>query len=162
MRHDLKTWLEPFAAIVADKKFYEIRKESDRSFRVGEVLLLREWNEVEKRYTGRAIEANITYLTRGPSWDIPVGMVVMSLGQISDVFHQPPVSTPDEADVMRDMLLSLGVDVPLSVVDRWTRQEKLSADAWASAALLNMSKDSNTVVPPMPPHVDHWVKKDGQ
>lgn len=162
MRHDLKTWLEPFAAIADDKKFHEIRKESDRSFRVGEVLLLREWDENKKQYTGRAIEADITYLTRGPDWDVPVGLVVMSLGQISSVFYHPPVSTPYEADVMRDMLLSLGVDVPLSTVDNWSADQKLSADTWASAALANISKDPNIVVPPTPPHVEQWVKKDGQ
>lgn len=40
--HDLKTWTEPFNAILSGAKTHEIRR-ADRPFAVGDRLLLREW-----------------------------------------------------------------------------------------------------------------------
>ena len=85
-RHELKTWREPFNAVASERKNYEIRKEDNRTFAVGDVLVLRQWNEEKQCYTDMAIEADVTHITRGPAWGIPEGMVVMALANTSDVF----------------------------------------------------------------------------
>ena len=79
--HDLKTWPEPFDAIATGRKLHEIRK-ADRSFAVGDTLRLREWTpdwDGGGAYTGRIATAWVTYITRGPEWGVPEGMVVMSI-----------------------------------------------------------------------------------
>lgn len=95
MRHELKTWREPFMAIASERKTYEIRKEDNRTFAVGDVLVLREWNEEGRYYTDMAIEADVTHITRGPEWGIPEGMVIMALANTSDVFS---FSNPQSED----------------------------------------------------------------
>ena len=77
--HMLKTWLGPFEAVLRGKKHCEIRREDDRFFEVGDIILLQEWDEVRKVHTGRSIMVTISHIIRGPEWDVPVGMVVMSI-----------------------------------------------------------------------------------
>jgi len=87
--HELKTHPEPFAAACDGRKRHEIRRD-DRGFAVGDLLHLREWVPPEPRvahaalppagfYTGHAEVFRVTYLTRGPEWGVPEGMVVMSI-----------------------------------------------------------------------------------
>jgi hypothetical protein len=76
--HDLKTWPEPFAAVMAGEKTHEIRK-ADRPFAVGDVLRLSEWDPRSGTFTGRALQADVTYVTAGGEWGIPHGMCVMSI-----------------------------------------------------------------------------------
>lgn len=77
--HELKTWLEPWAAVADGTKRYEVRID-DRGFAVGDVLKLHEWDHETKSYTGRSLIGPVTYLTHGPAFGLPPDMVVMSLG----------------------------------------------------------------------------------
>lgn len=52
MKHELKTWPQYFAAIVAGRKNFEVRKD-DRGFEVGDELVLQEWCPLMGNYTGR-------------------------------------------------------------------------------------------------------------
>lgn len=77
MRHELKTWPELFQPVLDGKKNFELRK-NDRSYQVGDELLLREWNPlvcdthfshtsnaeeaVERAYTGREVLVRVDYL----------------------------------------------------------------------------------------------------
>jgi hypothetical protein len=85
--HELKTWPEPFAAIVRGEKRHEIRR-ADRDFAVGNVLHLREWipspptHDGLARYTGRELRVRVTYLTRGGEWGLPSDVCVMSVEAI--------------------------------------------------------------------------------
>lgn len=84
MEHDLKTWAEPFQAIVDGLKTHEIRK-PDRNFNPRDTLLLREWIPEFNAYTGREIRVRVTYVTHGGTWGLPAGLCVMSIRQIDKV-----------------------------------------------------------------------------
>lgn len=62
MRHELKIWPEFFEAVVTHRKTHELRR-NDRFFAVGDRLRLREWEPVTSVYSGREVEAEVTYMT---------------------------------------------------------------------------------------------------
>lgn len=59
-KHNLKILPEYFEAVINDEKTFEIRK-NDRNFIVGDIAVLKEFENGS--YTGRFVEAEITYLT---------------------------------------------------------------------------------------------------
>lgn len=61
MLHELKTWPVPFAAVKSGEKCFEIRK-ADRSFEVGDHLMLREWEPEPAHYTGDAVKVKIMFI----------------------------------------------------------------------------------------------------
>lgn len=63
MIHELKTWPEYFEKVWDAKKPFEIR-ENDRGFAVGDVLRLLEFDPEKLEYSGRSIDATITYVGR--------------------------------------------------------------------------------------------------
>jgi Domain of unknown function (DUF3850) len=75
MRHGLKCWPEYFNPILWGTKTFEIRK-NDRSFHVGDELLLKEWDPKTQLYTGREILCAVPYLTS--AWLLE-GYVVMAI-----------------------------------------------------------------------------------
>jgi hypothetical protein len=83
--HQLKTWPEPFVAVIDGKKRHEIRVD-DRGFAVGDVLHLREYDPspagstlLHRGYSGRECWARVTYLTPGGQWGLPSNVCVMSI-----------------------------------------------------------------------------------
>lgn len=100
MMHELKTWTEPFSAILDGRKRFEFRRE-DRGFAVGDILYLREWDEAcpecrreadrfkppafphvshwSRGYTGRECRMRVTYIIIGPAFGVPEGFCVMSI-----------------------------------------------------------------------------------
>jgi len=60
--HNLKTWPVFFEAILSGAKTFEIRK-NDRAFKVGDILLLDEYDHTKPAYTGRQCERVVTYIT---------------------------------------------------------------------------------------------------
>jgi ParB family chromosome partitioning protein len=81
MIHELKCWIDPFWEVRRGRKTFEFRRD-DRRFEEGDRLVLREWGE-GCGYTGEAIEVEVTYILRGPSFGIPVGFAVMSIKKVS-------------------------------------------------------------------------------
>lgn len=61
MTHALKTIAPYFTDIKDGVKLFELRK-FDRDFKVGDQLLLQEYNPVDKKYTGEEISVTITYI----------------------------------------------------------------------------------------------------
>lgn len=74
--HDLKTWPEPFEAVWSGRKNFEIRR-NDRDFKVGDTLLLREYEPEKQAYTGREVSRVITYIVYGGQWDMPENLSVL-------------------------------------------------------------------------------------
>jgi hypothetical protein len=78
--HALKCWPPFFEAISAGRKTHDLRRVTDRDFRVGDRMELQEFDPTAERYTGRAITVEITYIT---SADIPCAL---SKGALHDDF----------------------------------------------------------------------------
>lgn len=75
--HELKTLPVYFDATWNRTKNFEIRK-MDRLFEVGDVVLLREWED--EIYTGRQIWAEIAYIYIGDGlYGLPKGWVILQL-----------------------------------------------------------------------------------
>lgn len=77
-RHELKTWPGPFAAVRANLKPWEMRK-NDRDYRVGDLLRLHEWCPEANDYTGEIEERRVTWMLEGGQFGLPADYVIMSL-----------------------------------------------------------------------------------
>ena len=71
-RHTLKTWPKYFEAIRAGDKRFELRYD-DRDYSQGDLLRLEEWNRHSQEYSGRWLEAYVSYMVRAPGFDVDVG-----------------------------------------------------------------------------------------
>jgi len=58
-----KIWPEYFEQIIAGKKSFELRL-ADFEINKGDILVLEEWDNKKKKYTGRKIEVVVTYVFR--------------------------------------------------------------------------------------------------
>lgn len=65
--HELKSWTMFFEDIMSGARTSDIRFTGDRRFKVGDTMILREWDPVVNRYTGRAIDVTITYIQQNKS-----------------------------------------------------------------------------------------------
>ena len=83
MLHELKTWHEPFQAIWDDLKTFEYRL-NDRDFKVGDVLMLKEFIPMHESYTTRVIIADVKYILKD-SFSVPEGYAIMQLMIIKKV-----------------------------------------------------------------------------
>ncbi len=61
MKIEKKLWVKPFQKVLDGKKTYELRL-ADWECNEGDILVLKEWNPDTKKYTGRVIEKEITYI----------------------------------------------------------------------------------------------------
>lgn len=78
MTHALKTWPQFFQDVSERGKNFEVRL-FDRPFKVGEKLILQEYDPKTGQYTGDEIERIITYILEGGQFGIEAGYVVMGL-----------------------------------------------------------------------------------
>lgn len=62
MLHNLKINKEFFTPVLEQIKTFEIRK-NDRDFHVGDKVVLNEWDDEKKHYTGRKTNIEIIYIT---------------------------------------------------------------------------------------------------
>lgn len=61
VKHLVKSWPAPFSAVWYGEKNHEIRF-NDRDYKVGDTVRMLEYKPEEKIYTGRKVDAIITYL----------------------------------------------------------------------------------------------------
>lgn len=78
MIHELKTWPEYFNEVYQGRKNFEVRI-NDRDYKVGDELMLMEWDKIDESYTGREIYCKVTYILHGGGFGISSGYVVMSI-----------------------------------------------------------------------------------
>jgi hypothetical protein len=62
--HDLKIWPEFFVVVACGAKTAEIRRD-DRGYKVGDILLLREWEPTTERYSGRSCRRRVSHVLHG-------------------------------------------------------------------------------------------------
>lgn len=61
VQHDLKIWPQYFEEVLIGNKKFELRS-NDRGYKVGDILMLREWIPEDEKYTGRWCRAVVTYI----------------------------------------------------------------------------------------------------
>jgi len=75
--HHLKTWPEFYGDTVRGDKPFDIRKD-DRDFKVGDTLILEEFDPTKGKYTGHSQAFIVTYCLRKEPW-VPKGYVAMGI-----------------------------------------------------------------------------------
>lgn len=76
--HTLKTDPAPFAEVKAGLKKYEVRK-FDRDFRVGDRLVLAEFDRETRRYSGDKLIARIVHVLPAGSYGLPEDIGVLGI-----------------------------------------------------------------------------------
>lgn len=61
--YDVKSWPWFFEPMITGKKRHDMRDKRDRTYTIGDRMLLREFNPRNGEYTGRQAVATITYIT---------------------------------------------------------------------------------------------------
>lgn len=79
MTHKLKIWLEYYEEVFKGYKTFELRK-NDRDFKKGDILILKEWDNCKKEYTGRLLIRSVLYIIEGGKLGLEIGYVIMSIG----------------------------------------------------------------------------------
>lgn len=82
--HLLKITPEYFLAVYQGKKKFEARV-NDRDYRAGDELILQEYVQQTKRYTGRLFSVTVTYVLEGGQFGILPGYVIMGIELITGV-----------------------------------------------------------------------------
>lgn len=62
VNHVLKSWVGLFEPIFLGLKTHDLRV-LDRNYKVGDICLLKEYDPLKKKYTGRKVKVKITYIT---------------------------------------------------------------------------------------------------
>lgn len=90
--HDLKCHPEPYEAVRSGRKPYEIRYCGDRSFAVGDIVCLREFDPHPREYTWRRLVFRISYMTPGGAWRLPPDVCVLGVTGVRELAdaHRPP------------------------------------------------------------------------
>lgn len=63
--HELKTWPDYFAPIKSGIKTFDVRRTRDRDFQLGDQLVLREWDDRTREYSGDEVHCRIIYILQG-------------------------------------------------------------------------------------------------
>lgn len=69
--HVLKCWTAFYTEIADGRKRHDLRRVTDREFRIGDRLQLREFDPESGHYTGREQTVEVTYIT---SADLPCAL----------------------------------------------------------------------------------------
>ena len=78
--HELKVWPACFAAVLSGSKPFDVRF-NDRQYKVGDALLLREYEPESEQYSGRSTERWVSYLLQGGSFGLEEGWCVLGLAE---------------------------------------------------------------------------------
>lgn len=87
--HELKSWPDFFEPVLSGERTFELRV-NDRKFRVGDGLLLREYDDRRAKYTGRELKKRIINMVDGigpgciaPMRGLSRGYVILGLADLT-------------------------------------------------------------------------------
>jgi len=99
---ELKIQNPYFNAVVDGKKKCEVRREDVRTYNVGEVLVLRQWDEKRKRFTGKYARVKITHILRDLAYVLPNHVVLsFDLLEVKDTLEQ------ERQDACKELLVTV-------------------------------------------------------
>lgn len=78
MTHELKILPKYFDDVFWQRKQFEVRRH-DRDFKVGDILILKEWISGTQSYSGRSISIPIKYILPGGKFGIEEGYCILGL-----------------------------------------------------------------------------------
>ena len=105
MIHELKTWPEYYTHLLSGRKTFELRR-NDRAYRENDTLWLREYEPVNRTYTGREMRRVVTYML---ATDMSGDFVVMALAPLVSAGATPREEPQSES--AQNLSPSLSVDV---------------------------------------------------
>ena len=109
--HYVKSWLYLYSAAITGMKTHDMRRQTDRDYKVGDVMILQEYDQNKYCYTGREAAVQITYIT---SPENPCALsgnglkeeyVILSIKLIGELKDKDPVADSDKEDVEQDKTL---------------------------------------------------------
>jgi ASC-1-like (ASCH) protein len=80
MMHELKTLPQYFENVLIGLKTFEVR-DNDRDYKVGDILVLKEWTISGHFYTGRELKVVVTYILDSKVYCAD-GTVIMAINKI--------------------------------------------------------------------------------
>ncbi len=80
--HELKCHFEAFEAKALNLKNWEYRL-NDRNYKIGDILIEKEYFPEQDKFTGREIEEQVIWMLKGGSFGIPAGYVIMTTKELS-------------------------------------------------------------------------------
>lgn len=78
MTHALKTWPDFFKQVQDGIKSFELRK-NDRDYKLGDQLLLQEYDPKTDKYTGQEWKGEITYVFSDEKFGLKKGYVLLGI-----------------------------------------------------------------------------------
>lgn len=83
VQHDLKIDPEQLQSLKDGTKRHEVRDCSDRTFAVGDLLCLHEFDRKTQEYTGQSACFSVSNITSGGTYGLPANLCVMSVSPTS-------------------------------------------------------------------------------
>lgn len=91
--YEVKSWPAFFSAMIAGQKKHDMRDKTERTYAVGDKVLLREYDPFGGGYTGRSAIFLITYITSNEtpcamsSVALAKGSAILSVERVSEVWE---------------------------------------------------------------------------
>ncbi len=76
--HELKCWPDYFRAVKREAKTFDLRL-NDRHYRVGDTVILKEYDPMTKKYSGLVCRRSVSYVLRKFDGLLP-GYVILGFG----------------------------------------------------------------------------------
>ena len=121
MKLEKKVWPEYFEAILSGRKSFELRL-GDFNCKPGDVLVLREWKPETKKYTGRTLEKEVTFVIKTKDFCPWTKEEVEKHGFQVISFKQPNLKLKTQSTVFFFRLIKMAQLIPLQLQMRFSRR----------------------------------------